>query len=221
MWLSSWMGEVQGGSASKRERLKVALPLSRTLRTVHKRWGIFQKEPRHAPASHSRFQIPGIPSSCSAESFPRLWHGSMVSWSNNIHRYLVRALEDKDQAFSNNLCWAKTTYRFFKCPAFADFVFVVVEQFLPDLDHLVAHILDFGHPLCKDTQTKHVVNAPTHAPPCHIPTWCQNCQSCSQGFTSPLACQGQEDSWGGGMYAPCISTSECRFWGQIGHGCSS
>lgn len=47
------------------------------------------------------------------------------------------------------------TYPFLKGPALADFMFVVVEQFLPNLDHLVAHILDLGHPLHKDTNKAH------------------------------------------------------------------
>lgn len=44
------------------------------------------------------------------------------------------------------------TYPFLKGPALADFMFVVVEHFLPNLDHLVAHILDLRHSLHKDTQ---------------------------------------------------------------------
>lgn len=39
------------------------------------------------------------------------------------------------------------TYPFLKGPALADFVLVVVEHFLPDLNHLVAHVFNFCHPL--------------------------------------------------------------------------
>lgn len=44
------------------------------------------------------------------------------------------------------------TYPFLKGPALADFMFIVVEHFLPNLDHLVAHVLDLCHSLHKDTQ---------------------------------------------------------------------
>lgn len=67
------------------------------------------------------------------------------------------------------------TYPFFKGPAFADFMFVVVEHFLSNLDHLVPHVLDLGHSLHKDTETEHMVKALEYAYPCDTPTWCQNC----------------------------------------------
>ena len=44
------------------------------------------------------------------------------------------------------------TYPFLTGPALADFMFVVVEHFLPNFDHLVAHILDLRHSLHKHTQ---------------------------------------------------------------------
>lgn len=43
------------------------------------------------------------------------------------------------------------TYCFFKGPTLADFMFVVVEQFLPNLNHLMTHVFNLSHPLRKDT----------------------------------------------------------------------
>lgn len=60
------------------------------------------------------------------------------------------------------------TYPFLKGPTLADFMFVVVEHFLPDLDHLVAHILDLCHSLHKDTQKNHMVNTLMYVSPYHI-----------------------------------------------------
>lgn len=43
------------------------------------------------------------------------------------------------------------TYPLFKCPALADFVFIVVEYLLPSLDHFVPHVLDLRHSLKGET----------------------------------------------------------------------
>lgn len=61
------------------------------------------------------------------------------------------------------------TYRFFKGPALADFMFVVVEQFLADLNHLMTHVFNLGHPLRKDTD-KAAWLALAFVKPRHIPT---------------------------------------------------
>lgn len=49
-------------------------------------------------------------------------------------------------------------YPFFESPALADFMLVVVEHFLPHLDHLVAHVLDLRHSLKTHTQEKHCLH---------------------------------------------------------------
>lgn len=58
-----------------------------------------------------------------------------------------------------NIFWTITTnvektntYPFLKGPALADFMFIVVEHFLPNLDDLVPHVLNLCHPLRKNTQ---------------------------------------------------------------------
>lgn len=61
------------------------------------------------------------------------------------------------------------TYRFFKGPALADFMFVVVEQFLANLNHLMTHVFNLSHPLCKDTD-KATWLALRFVKPRHIPT---------------------------------------------------
>lgn len=75
-----WWGKCRE-VAGVRERSTMTLPWSRTLRRGHRRWGIVQKERPRAPESHFQSQSPGTPSSWSAGSSLRLWHGSMVSWS--------------------------------------------------------------------------------------------------------------------------------------------
>lgn len=45
-------------------------------------------------------------------------------------------------------------YPFLKGPTLADFMFIVVEHFLPDLDNLVAHILDLCHSLHRNTKKR-------------------------------------------------------------------
>lgn len=61
------------------------------------------------------------------------------------------------------------TYRFFKGPALADFMFVVVEQFLANLNHLMTHVFNLSHPLSKDTD-KATWLALGFVKPRHIPT---------------------------------------------------
>lgn len=78
-------------------------------------------------------------------------------WSLDLkwHKHSFLSMRKRTN-FSNDPELRKAeTYPFFKGPAFADFMFVVVEHFLSYLDHLVPHVLDLGHSLQKDTETEH------------------------------------------------------------------
>ena len=143
-----------GEVAEVREKFKVQLPWSKTPRRVHRRWGIVQREQLRAPGSHSRSQSPGTPSSCSAGSSLRLWRGSMVSWSTRTWTG-QSVYTAKKSLFFQQYLRKLDTYPFFKGPTLADFMLVVVEQFLSSLYHLVAHILYLGHSLHKDTNKAH------------------------------------------------------------------
>ena len=81
-------------------------------------------------------------------------------------------LENNYKYINNNeYFWRKQdAYPFLKGPPLADFMFIVVEHFLPDLDNLVAHILDLCHSLHRNTKKKDS----------------QNCHACFTASHSPL-----------------------------------
>lgn len=103
--ISSLMGKCRE-VAGVRARLKVTLPWSRTLRRAHTRWGNVQKEQQRAPEFRFQFQSPGTPSSCSAGSSLRLWHGSMASWSKKTWiNCLFYSVKEKKKNISNKSHW--------------------------------------------------------------------------------------------------------------------
>lgn len=90
-------------------------------------------------------------------------------------------------------------------------MFVVIEHLLPSLDHLVAHILDLCHSLHKDTQknTWSALESPYHSP-----LDVKTASPAIKDLHHHELASDKKPVEGGGMYAPCISASGCRFCSQ-------
>lgn len=78
----------------------------------------------------------------------------MASLSVMVSNIELEELKMKQSMFQKKKSQVlnRGTYPFFKGPSLADFMFIVVEHFLPNLNHFVAHVFNFRHSLHEETR---------------------------------------------------------------------
>lgn len=100
------------------------------------------------------------------------------------------------------------THPFFKGPALADFMLIVVEHFLPSLDHLVAHVLNLRHSLHRTQDTANINPLVYYEDKLvsHSRLYVHTaCPAAKDLHHHKLASDKKPVEGGARMYAPCIS----------------